>query len=344
MIEAKAKRLSKIAKELNVGISTIVDFLNKKGIEVDSNPNAKILPDAYKILLKEYQPEISLKEESEKIELEKIINNDFGFGEQNITDYLNLLKQRKQIIIQGPPGTGKSYLAEILANRLTNNKKEFCKLIQFHPSYSYEDFMEGYKPSENNSFKLTPGIFKKTCELAESEPSQNIVLIIDEINRGDTSKIFGELFYLLEYRSKSMILGNTSESFQIPQNLLLIGTMNTADRSLAIVDIALRRRFAFITVSPLYDIIRNKYNNSENSSTSVEAIVTNLRKINELISSYSGLGSDFQIGHSFFLKSEKLDSDVLEWIWKYDLHPLLKEYFFEEPSEIENIKTELFNF
>ena len=168
-----------------------------------------------------------------------------GLGESTFEEYWQLLLDKRQIVFQGPPGTGKTYLAEIYGRLLVAGDKQRLEVVQFHPSYSYEDFVEGYRPTTGGGLEVREGIFKLICGKA-SESDDATVLIIDEINRGDLSKIFGELLYLLEYRGKQIKLThNPRLSFEIPENLYLIGTMNTADRSLALIDYAQNKRLRF---------------------------------------------------------------------------------------------------
>ena len=354
-------RLSELAREFNIEVSTIVDFLDHKNIEIDNNPNAKVSDEAYDLLKRYYNVDLNLKNSSpnEKNEDKLVVDevdqldvdvaaeqpdgdDDYGYGKEEIFEYVKLIKTRKQIILQGAPGTGKSFLAEKLSKKVSNFKLGLIRTIQFHSSYSYEDFMEGYKPTLNNSFELKPGVFKKLCDIANDNPKEKIVLIIDEINRGDTSKIFGELMYLLEYRNKEIMLSHSNKKFKIPENIFIIGTMNTADRSLALVDIALRRRFSFITLDPLYNVILEKYKGSQEGQFNIEKLVDNLKKINAKIKGNLSLGAGFQIGQSFFLSTDVLNVDSLKWIWKYDLQPLMQEYFFDDPSEVEEIEKMLF--
>ena len=156
------------------------------------------------------------------------------------------------MIFQGPPGTGKTYVAQELAKCLAGGK-ERVTLVQFHPSYAYEDFVEGYRPHLENgqpTFALKSGPLRRAAEDADADPDNMHLLVIDEINRGNVAKVFGELYFLLEYRDHQVRLQYSNEPFSLPKNLYIIGTMNTADRSIALVDLALRRRFSFVEVPP----------------------------------------------------------------------------------------------
>ena len=169
-----------------------------------------------------------------------------------LADLADLLAERGQVILYGPPGTGKTYLARQLAMHLT--EPHAVQLVQFHPSYTYEDFFEGFRPKSTLDgrleFELRPGAFRSLAEEAREHPSTAYILIIDEINRGNLAKIFGELYFLLEYRDQRIRLQYSQEDFTLPDNLYVIGTMNTADRSIALVDAAMRRQFAFVEMHP----------------------------------------------------------------------------------------------
>ncbi len=257
--------------------------------------------------------------------------------------YFELIKRKKQVIFQGPPGTGKSYLAEIFATFLANGNTDQFEVIQFHPSYSYEDFVQGYRPSPNiGHFDLKDGVFKEICRKASVSQSlgdqKNYVILIDEINRGNLSKIFGELLYLLEYRNKNIKLTYSPElDFKIPENLFILGTMNTADRSLALVDYALRRRFSFIRLFPDYEILRNRLRD-KCDGINLDLLLRNYRDVNVFIEKTPSLGSEFSLGHSFLLKDKNIDATILETIWEFELKPLLEEYYFDNTAQVEQIK------
>jgi 5-methylcytosine-specific restriction protein B len=281
------------------------------------------------------------KEQYEKIKHLHLLKQS-NLNEIEFNNYLKLLIRKKQIIFQGAPGTGKSYLADIFAKYITDNQLKQLEVIQFHSSYSYEDFIQGYRPTDNGGFTLKDGVFLKICERARLKPNQKFVIIIDEINRGNLSKIFGELLYLLEYRDKTIKLTySPDKEFYIPENLFIIGTMNTADRSLAMVDYALRRRFSFLTLRTDYEII-NGILQSTNCVLDIKILCNNIEKLNKQIIDNLSLGKGFEIGHSYYIKDKNLDKEKLIELWNYDICPLLEEYYFDDITEVESLKTILF--
>ena len=243
----------------------------------------------------------------------------------------NELNEQRQIIFEGPPGTSKTYFAIKFAKYFTENKEDHVEIIQFHPSYNYEDFVEGIRPKidkkrEVKGYEIKDGILKRLATRARYDDSK-FVLIIDEINRGKISRIFGELIYLLEYRNEEIRLTYSSDKkFQLPKNLYIIGTMNTADRSIALMDFALRRRFAFFGFKADSEIL-SKWLNGKGTSTKVtEKVVSLMDDINDAIAE-SSIGEECQIGQSYFMK-ENLDKNKLQKIFVHKILPLLKEYYF----------------
>jgi len=283
--------------------------------EIDSDSNSK-KPDPIPIITKE--------------ELLKHIFVDEDKFEQ-ISCLLENCK-KKQIIFQGPPGTGKTFVAQKIALFLTQSEDRI-ETIQFHPSYSYEDFIEGYRP-KNGKFELEDGIFKVFCEKARENKDKKYILIIDEINRGNLSKIFGELLYLLEYRDKEVKLTYSKEKFCIPENVYLIGTMNTADRSLAIMDYALRRRFYFVDVECKTKRLK-KWLDENSCSLNTDELIGSIENMNNRIKDEMH-SKDFAIGHSYFMR-EELNEDKLREILKYGVKPLLNEYFFDKDGKVGEI-------
>lgn len=248
------------------------------------------------------------------------------------------LKSKKNIILQGAPGVGKTFIAKRLAYSILGVKDEGkVEMVQFHQSYSYEDFIMGYRP-HLNGFELTTGAFYDFCKKAEKDLDNPYFFIIDEINRGNLSKIFGELFMLIEKdkRGISLRLLYSNERFSIPQNVYLIGTMNTADRSLAMLDYALRRRFGFVEMKPGFDTDGFKKFQSELHSEKLDKLINCVKTLNEEIASDDSLGEGFCIGHSYFcdLKADDVTDRDLYSIIENELIPLVKEYWFDETDKV----------
>lgn len=251
------------------------------------------------------------------------------------------LEEKKQIIFYGPPGTGKTFVANAFADwfqGVTGLRDQ----IQFHPSYSYEDFIEGFRPSadsEKSGFSLKPGIFKQFCERAASAPGKH-VFVIDELNRGNLAHVFGELLYALEYRGKNVGLPYSGRKFAVPPNVYVIGTMNSADRSIAIIDFAIRRRFDFFEFSP-DEFVLKRYLESIDCKSDVAKVISSFKKLNELI--HERRGKQYEIGHSFWMKKHITDQ-VLRDIWEFNIRPLLEEYFFDEPAMVQRLAEEAWGY
>ena len=262
--------------------------------------------------------------------------NDVFMSEEEYERLRSVFVFKKNIILQGAPGVGKTYAAKRLAYSLIGEKNaERVKMVQFHQSYSYEDFIMGFRPSDIG-FELRKGTFYNFCKRAELDAVNDYFFIIDEINRGNLSKIFGELFMLLENdkRGASLQLVYSDEKFSIPDNLYIIGMMNTADRSLAMLDYALRRRFAFFELQPGFDTDGFKTYQSNINNRKLDNLISCVKNLNYAIATDESLGEGFCIGHSYFcnLTPESVNDQVISNIVEYELIPLLKEYWFDEPT------------
>ena len=263
-----------------------------------------------------------------------------------------LIKDKKNIILQGSAGVGKSYAAKRLAYSIIGEKdNERVKMIQFHQSYSYEDFIMGYRPNENG-FELKEGVFYKFCKEAEMDENKEnkYFLIIDEINRGNISKIFGELFMLIENDKRGEeyaleLVYKDDEKFFVPENLYIIGLMNTADRSLAMLDYALRRRFIFIDIEPAFNKpqFKNDLENKNIDKDLINKIIEKFIKLNETIKSDKTLGKGYTIGHSYFCNRKNLNKEDYEDIINYEIAPTLREYWFDNEDKAEKEIKELLN-
>jgi 5-methylcytosine-specific restriction enzyme B len=250
---------------------------------------------------------------------------------------VNLLKRKKNIILQGAPGVGKTYAARRLAYSIMGSRDSSrVMIVQFHQSYSYEDFIMGYRPSKDG-FELTPGPFYEFCKKAQDDNERDYFFIIDEINRGNLSKIFGELLMLIENdkRSEKLRLLYSNEQFAVPKNVHIIGMMNTADRSLAIIDYALRRRFAFFDLEPAFDSEGFKAMMTESDHPKYDALVEQIKLLNEFISNDETLGDGFRIGHSYLCLKDDVSDELLRAVVEYEILPLLNEYWFDERSKVE---------
>lgn len=248
----------------------------------------------------------------------------------------NLLLQKKNLIMQGAPGVGKTFAAERLAYSIMGEKDTSrVMMVQFHQSYSYEDFIMGYRPAEKG-FSLAKGPFYQFCKDAEPD-DREYFFIIDEINRGNLSKIFGELLMLIENdkRGKQLRLLYSDEQFFVPENVHIIGMMNTADRSLAMIDYALRRRFSFFDIKPAFDSEGFKTYKSLINNKKFNALIDTVSLLNREIAEDASLGSGFCIGHSYFCMDASMNDARLCNLVEYELVPLIKEYWFDEPSKVE---------
>ena len=269
--------------------------------------------------------------------------DDVFMNEEDYDTLVQLIRRKKNVILQGPPGVGKTYAAKRLAYSMMGVKdKERVKLVQFHQSYAYEDFVMGYRPTETG-FELRTGAFYNFCKQAEEDSEKDYFFIIDEINRGNLSKIFGELFMLIENDKRGMEIEllYADEKFCVPDNVYIIGMMNTADRSLAILDYALRRRFAFFDMNPAFETIQFKQYQENLKNPQFDALIDTIQALNVDIREDDMLGEGFVIGHSYFSNIVNITESELSNIIEFEIIPLLKEYWFDDPSKVDIWKVRL---
>lgn len=269
--------------------------------------------------------------------------NEVYMTEERYETLVNVLRNKKNIILQGAPGVGKTFAARRLAWSMMGEKDDSrIEFVQFHQNYSYEDFMMGYKPVEDG-FELKYGIFYRFCQKAANQPDKEFFFIIDEINRGNMSKIFGELLMLIEkdYRGTKMTLAYNGLPFSVPKNLYIIGMMNTADRSLAMIDYALRRRFSFFEIEPGFDSQGFiSYQNGLNSET-LDELISKVKELNRKIAADKSLGRGFCFGHSYFCGRDVCTDEWLHSVVDYDILPMLSEYWFDDENEFQRWKNVL---
>ena len=284
-----------------------------------------------------------------------IISEGCFLDRATLDSMLERLQSRRNLILQGPPGTGKTWLAKKLAYALIGQKDEYkVRQVQFHPNLSYEDFVRGWRPQGDGTLGLVDGPFLEISEVARQDPNGTYVMVIEEINRGSPASIFGELLTLLEADKRTRDNGLTlahqrtaDESFYIPPNLYVIGTMNLADRSLALVDLALRRRFAFFDLEPVLDEAWRDWVHlqCEISTDFLVDISHRITSLNEQIAADPNLGRQFRIGHSFVVpKSGEPIAIPEEWfsqVVETEIAPLLSEYWFDDPDKVDEAKSQL---
>lgn len=298
-------------------------------------------PDYVQRLLSLFAEDI-LEETSEQIEIKypPYTKDDFlnkvYMDEDTYNTLTELLEAKYNVILQGAPGVGKTFAAKRLAYSIMGQKDTSrVAMVQFHQSYSYEDFIQGYRPSKDG-FELVNGAFYKFCKEAEEDNERPYFFIIDEINRGNLSKILGELMMLIEKdkRGEKIKLLYSNEWFTVPQNVRIIGMMNTADRSLALMDYALRRRFAFFDFAPAFSSEGFKNYLSEKDSPKLEKLIAAVESLNSTISTDESLGDGFRIGHSYFCTDDEITDEWLKSVVEYEVIPLIKEYWFDEPTKV----------
>ena len=303
--------------------------------------NISAYPDYVQKLLALFAEDIS-EEVSEQKEIKYPLYskddflNEVYMDEDTYNTLTELLEAKYNVILQGAPGVGKTFAAKRLAYSIMGQKDTSrVAMVQFHQSYSYEDFIQGYRPSKDG-FELENGTFYKFCKEAEEDNERPYFFIIDEINRGNLSKILGELMMLIEKdkRGEKIKLLYSNEWFTVPQNVRIIGMMNTADRSLALMDYALRRRFAFFDFAPAFSSEGFKNYLAEKNSPKLESLITAVESLNNTISADESLGDGFRIGHSYFCTDGEITDEWLKSVVEYEVIPLIKEYWFDEPTKV----------
>ena len=335
------------------GLSSPIDYQVLKGypelegMEFFTNPNGSL----FKLTREEFDFIMDLIREENSVQnethIESYSKEDFldevYMSEQRFKTLVSVLKNKKNIILQGAPGVGKTFIAERLAYSIMGKKDDSrIRFVQFHQNYSYEDFVMGYKPVENG-FELKYGVFYHFCQEASDYPEKNYFFIIDEINRGNMSKIFGELLMLIErgYRGKKAALAYNGRLFSVPENIYIIGMMNTADRSLAMIDYALRRRFSFFDMEPGFDsegFIR--YQNALDNEI-FNKLILKVKELNDEITKDKSLGKGFCIGHSYFCERDVCTDEWLHEVADYDIIPMLREYWFDEADKLQRWENKL---
>ncbi len=283
--------------------------------------------------------------ENEPFGIDDMVGAGVFLGETELEQIIERLRSKKNLVLQGAPGVGKTFVARMLAYALMEEKDPSrIQFVQFHQTFSYEDFIRGYRPlaEKEGTFGLQDAVFFKFCKRAEADPERDYVFIIDEINRGNLSQIFGELLMLIESDKRGsehavelVYTRNNEARFYVPANIHIVGLMNLADRSLAVVDYALRRRFAFVTLSPKYDsdLFRNWLLERRMESPLVDLIVQRIGALNQEIRDDALLGENYQIGHSFFCpKGTNFSGLSRAWydaVVQTEIIPLLREYWFD---------------
>ncbi len=311
------------------------EFFDQMGLESDHLKGSRAIWNFYheRIMRR------SIEERPEDF-LDLFLKNDF------IGEIVSVLKRKKAVVFTGVPGVGKTFVIKDIIRRSFNNIGENgIEMIQFHQNYSYDEFIEGLKPQMNGGFYIEKGIFYQLCEKASDHPGASYFLIIDEINRGNMSKIFGELLTLIENNKRDgswVRLPYSKEVFRVPSNLYVIGTMNTADQSLDLVDYAMRRRFAFIRLEPAYATNNFDRYLNEKMDLSLDFIYRlnkKMLKVNEIMK--NRLGEDFLIGHSYFIEEKENITSPEKWfdqVVKYEIMPMIKVYFGDDTESVEEIE------
>lgn len=325
-----------------IDYSTIKSIPELAGMEYMKNQQGsffKLKEEEYNIIMDIIRDDNPVRaEQKNDIYDEESFLNDVFMDKSQYARLKSLLLTKKNVILQGAPGVGKTFAAKRLAYSILGEvDKSHVEFVQFHQSYTYEDFIMGFRPNEEGGFYLKRGIFYNFCKKAKADPDSKYFFIIDEINRGNLSKIFGELLMLIEndYRGESIKLAYSDELFDVPRNLYIIGMMNTADRSLAMIDYALRRRFSFFDMIPAFQTEGFKEYQKKLNNKQFDNIIDGIVKLNEVISNDDSLGQGFCIGHSYFCNQKKVNIEWLQNVINYDILPMLKEYWFDDIKQYE---------
>ena len=322
-----------------IDYSTLKSMPELKNMEFFVNSNGslfKLTEDEFNIIMETIREENPITAPSTVKDYTKAdFLNEVYVSDDDFEKLKALILRKKNVILQGAPGVGKTFAAKRLAYAIMGKQNDSClEQIQFHQNYSYEDFMMGFKPNDSGGFDMKNGIFYRFCKRAAADPDNPYFFIIDEINRGNLSKIFGELLMLIEsdYRDRPIRLSYRDEEFSVPSNIHIIGMMNTADRSLAMIDYALRRRFSFFEMKPGFDSEGFKKYLDDINDEQLNKVISAVQELNKTIAEDSSLGNGFCIGHSYFCN---LDSGNLQLsnIVEYDIIPMLREYWFDNDEK-----------
>ncbi len=332
-----------------IDYSTLKSMPDLKNMEFFVNSNGslfKLTDDEFNIIMETIREENPITATTTVKDYTKAdFLNEVYVSDDDFESLKALILRKKNVILQGAPGVGKTFAAQRLAYAIMGKQNDSClEQIQFHQNYSYEDFMMGFKPNDNGGFDMKNGIFYRFCKRAAADPDNPYFFIIDEINRGNLSKIFGELLMLIEsdYRDKPIRLSYRDEKFSVPSNLHIIGMMNTADRSLAMIDYALRRRFSFFEMKPGFDSEGFKKYLDDINDEQLNKVISAVQELNKTIAEDSSLGNGFCIGHSYFCNLESGNLQLSN-IVEYDIIPMLREYWFDNDEKFREESQKLKN-